>query len=973
MNYIYIWILFFIVTNCSRNASFDESSSSSIKTVDVDHIEEQVVEDGDDLASVDDILSMDMPEEGSSPPILITGSALSSCSFMTNKIAVCTFKDEKIPTDFTMNLVKITDEDGNPIPSSDFIYSISYENEEPELIITYEPREGLESGGLVQENHTPVLIEGPNFAVSENTDFAISYDTFHTNTLGSDFDGDEIWYEVVGLTSGFLTNGNKGVKLGDRLGPGDTWVWLPSKDSLGDGIHGFSVRAFDGELYSKNSGAVTFDISAVKISMSGEKDILDFDFLALENSDLSSDIIGVVKTSSITAVAPYGTDIRYLRPQITIDGATVFPANGVPIDFSGGPVKYTVTASDSTTKEYLVSVTAEPPPTYNVYYFANGGTGFLPSDTNDYLAGTLVTTLKHGTLSHGNLVFIGWNTQADGYGTDIAEDAILYIGSENVALYAKWGSLSGELGILDVSGLNPSTGLPWQAGDKYRLAFITSTTTDAVSDNIGDYNNFVQAAANSAGLGAARWYVIASTATSAARDNTLTGPTHFDSPIFRIDGALAAIDNADLWDGGNLVAINVTENGAPASCGDTWTGTTTSGIAGRPLGSSDSVGVGRCFSANHSYWINVWHNPPSHQRPVYALSEVLTVKLDPDAFQVEVTITDTYDTVDVIQSSGTDLYIDWGDGSGWQHTTDALTSHTYTYDNVYPDNNVRTLSIRGDATLLKLESTNNKRVLTKILSKLKGLPHITDLSRLFYNNNLVLNGRIPHGFLDFVPKLTNTDVMFANTTLSGPIPIGLFDNSPLISTFLGTFSYGQFTLVPDGLFANKPLVTTFRSVLSGNQFTTIPDDIFDNVEDEETSLVTSLAFALAGTKISSVHPDLFKKHENVTSMEGLFQSTQNLLTVPEDLFRYNTEVSSFRSLFRVAKIQTVPEGLFNYNNSVTGFRAVFEGCPITSNVPRLWETHPSAYPLNAFTGTTTAANYCDIPQSWGGPDPATCP
>ena len=38
-------------------------------------------------------------------------------------------------------------------------------------------------------------------------------------------------------------------------------------------------------------------------------------------------------------------------------------------------------------------------------------------------------------------------------------------------------------------------------GDPYHLVFVSSTTRDATSGNISDYNDFVQAAADAAGIG----------------------------------------------------------------------------------------------------------------------------------------------------------------------------------------------------------------------------------------------------------------------------------------------------------------------------------------------------------------------------------------------------------------------------------------------------------------------------------------
>ncbi len=65
-------------------------------------------------------------------------------------------------------------------------------------------------------------------------------------------------------------------------------------------------------------------------------------------------------------------------------------------------------------------------------------------------------------------------------------------------------------------------------GDKYRLAFVTSTGRDTTSANIVDYNNFVTAHAAGvpelAALGTT-WTAIGSTVAVDARDNTGTNPT----------------------------------------------------------------------------------------------------------------------------------------------------------------------------------------------------------------------------------------------------------------------------------------------------------------------------------------------------------------------------------------------------------------------------------------------------------------
>ena len=104
-------------------------------------------------------------------------------------------------------------------------------------------------------------------------------------------------------------------------------------------------------------------------------------------------------------------------------------------------------------------------------------------------------------------------------------------------------------------------------GDTYHLVFVTSTTRDATSTNIDDYNDFVQAAANAAGLGdtvGITWKAIGSTATVDARDNALVS-----APVYRLDGELVATGYDDMWDyvvgpgwdGSILSPISLTEQG----------------------------------------------------------------------------------------------------------------------------------------------------------------------------------------------------------------------------------------------------------------------------------------------------------------------------------------------------------------------------------------------------------------------------
>ena len=81
-------------------------------------------------------------------------------------------------------------------------------------------------------------------------------------------------------------------------------------------------------------------------------------------------------------------------------------------------------------------------PTYTVTYDANGGSGGLPADSNNYLAGATVTVLGSDTLTYPGYTFVSWNTQADGSGTALAPAATFAIGSSNAVLYARWALIT---------------------------------------------------------------------------------------------------------------------------------------------------------------------------------------------------------------------------------------------------------------------------------------------------------------------------------------------------------------------------------------------------------------------------------------------------------------------------------------------------------------------------------------------------
>ena len=83
------------------------------------------------------------------------------------------------------------------------------------------------------------------------------------------------------------------------------------------------------------------------------------------------------------------------------------------------------------------------PDTYTVTYSGNGSTGgSIPADQTKTYDASLTLQTNSGTLTKGTDTFSGWNTAADGSGTNYAAGAS-YTANAGTTLYAKWTAAAG--------------------------------------------------------------------------------------------------------------------------------------------------------------------------------------------------------------------------------------------------------------------------------------------------------------------------------------------------------------------------------------------------------------------------------------------------------------------------------------------------------------------------------------------------
>lgn len=216
------------------------------------------------------------------------------------------------------------------------------------------------------------------------------------------------------------------------------------------------------------------------------------------------------------------------------------------------------------------------------------------------------------------------------------------------------GQVGNSLGVYDFtanSGLNPYTGQVWKDGDQFRLAFVTSTTIDATSSDIADYNNHVQAAANAAGLGSATWKAFVSTPTVNARTNTGLTNSDVDTAMFNFASQIVGSNIADLFDvsgssGGPENKIQYDENGNGPGLPDlptsvpfyqftpAWTGCGPNGETENPV-SGASVNGGICEAEKWFQWKRFTSSATTQQTYIIAISELLTATLTGPISQVD--------------------------------------------------------------------------------------------------------------------------------------------------------------------------------------------------------------------------------------------------------------------------------------------------------------------------------------------------
>ncbi|QNK57458.1 InlB B-repeat-containing protein [Paenibacillus sp. PAMC21692] len=312
-----------------------------------------------------------------------------------------------------------------------------------------------------------------------------------------------------------------------------------------------------------------------------------------------------------------------------------------------------------------------PPNTYVVAYDSNGSTGGeVPVDSGTYETGSTVTILGNtGNLVRAGYTFTGWNTAADGSGTDYAAGATFPMAAADVTLYAQW--TANPTYTVTYNG-NGSTGgaLPVDSG-----AYETGSTVTV----LGNTGNLVRAGHtftgwNTAADGSGTNYVAGATFPMATADVTLyaqwtANPTY--TVTYNGNGSTGGAVPVDsgAYETGSTVTV-LGNSGNLVRAGHTFTGWNTAAdgsgtnyVAGAtfPMATAD-VTLYAQWTANPTYTVTYDGNGSTDG----------TVPVDNGAYENGSTITVLGNTGNLVRAGHT--FTGWNtaaDGSGTNYVAGA--------------------------------------------------------------------------------------------------------------------------------------------------------------------------------------------------------------------------------------------------------------------------------------------------------------
>jgi len=256
---------------------------------------------------------------------------------------------------------------------------------------------------------------------------------------------------------------------------------------------------------------VTLDTNTISaVSPSSAKAILSFTIPGQVGSTTINEA-----SSTVAITVPFGTDVTALVPTIAITGASISPVSGAGNNFTT-PSTYTVTAANSSTHDYTVTVTIAPVSTIATVtsgsYTVNDGASTITNVTYGVASSTFLGNLTKGEVNQtwdisnianpvvtGNTLVVTaqdasttktYTITVNANPTDITavatdKAALISASSSLLATNSAWTSITATLSALPATGTASSSAIAW-----------ASASTTLVSNNGQTVNRPAYGASN---------------------------------------------------------------------------------------------------------------------------------------------------------------------------------------------------------------------------------------------------------------------------------------------------------------------------------------------------------------------------------------------------------------------------------------------------------------------------------------------
>ena len=324
----------------------------------------------------------------------------------------------------------------------------------------------------------------------------------------------------------------------------------------------------------------------------------------------------------------------------------------------------------------------------------------------------------------------------------------------------------------------------------------------------------------------------------------------------------------------------------------------------------------------------------------------------------------------VIDSNGGDVSIDilnWGENP-YQTSNITLNKVNKIY---YPETDNLVVKYKNAVFNNIPKDLFSKKTTTKLSSSFESCNNITEIPKDLFKNCINIEyfystffnceniREIPEDLFKY-----NTKVKFFHQTFKGyrgeEIPENLFKNNVDTNLFYEVFRNSNVTNIPENLFKYNINTTRIMGVFTNSKISNIPNNLFKyNIN------VTDFSDIFSETKITSIPEELFRNNSKVLVFERAFNSCKRLVTIPEDLFKYNNLAKNMGAVFRETAITIIPENLFANNPNIIDISYAFQDCKNITFIPQSIINKANSVSTHHFTfnGCTAASNYLSLPQS----------